>query len=135
VAESAAAAALGIDATPTLFVNGQPVSGAKDAATLDPIVDAHLDRARTLVKAGVAPGDLYAVIMSGASGDDRADPSRIPDAAAQRVALRPGDLCRSVAAACRRRDPVRAVELSTALTGEPRRRARLVCAAEGIDLP
>jgi hypothetical protein len=75
------------------------------------------------------------VLMSGAVGEDRADPSSVPDVGDLRVALRPDDRTRAVAAACRRRDQARAIALSAELTGDARRRARLVCAATGIDLP
>jgi hypothetical protein len=73
--------------------------------------------------------------MSGAEGDDRADPSRIPSAAAIRVEPRSDDRVRSVAAACRRRDAARAAQLAGGLTDDARRRARLVCTGAGIDLP
>jgi len=134
VAETAAAEALGVDGTPTMFINGQPVIGSRDAAGLDKIVDVHLAQARTAVKGGIAAGDLYALFMSSALGVDRADPSRIPDPAATRIALRAEDRSRAVAAACRRRDATRAAELAKGLSGNPRRNALLVCAAGGIDL-
>ncbi|HMG57422.1 MAG TPA: thioredoxin domain-containing protein [Kofleriaceae bacterium] len=135
LAETADAEALGVDGTPTMFVNGAPVGGARDAQTMDRLVDAHLARSRELIKAGVAPADLYAVVMSQAIGDERADPSRIPSLAAHRVELRGDDQVRAVAAACRRRDVPRAAELAGRLAGDPRQRAALVCAGVGIDLP
>jgi hypothetical protein len=73
--------------------------------------------------------------MSGAVGEERADPASVPDLGELRVALRPDDRARAVAAACRRRDPTRAATLSAGLTGDARRRAWLVCTASGIDLP
>ena len=72
--------------------------------------------------------------MSSAQGDERADPSQIPSAAALHVELRGDDRSRAVAAACRRRDAARAAELAGALAGDPRKRATLVCAGVGIDL-
>jgi len=135
VAETAAAEALGVDGTPTMFVNGAPVGGALAADVMDRIVDAHLARSRELVKAGVARGDLYAVLMSMASDDERADPSRIPQIAEHPIELRDGDRVRAVAAACRRHDEARATALAGRLTGDARRRAALVCAGLGIDLP
>ncbi len=134
-AESAAALALGVDGTPTLFVNGHAVVGSRDHAGLSRIVGDHLARSRVIASRGLAARDLYAVLMSGAVGEDRADPSSVPDVGDLRVALRPDDRTRAVAAACRRRDQARAIALSAELTGDPRRRARLVCAATGIDLP
>jgi protein-disulfide isomerase len=134
-AEGAAAESLGVDGTPTMFINGQPIIGARDEAGLDKIIDAHLAHARTAVRGGIAPGDLYALFMSAAIGVDRADPTRIPEPAAVHIALRAEDRGRAVAAACRRRDAVRALELAAGLAGDARRRAVLVCAAGGIDLP
>jgi hypothetical protein len=87
-----------------------------------------------MLSAGVAPADLYAVVMSTAEGDDRADPSRVPTAAAARVELRSDDRARAVAAACRQRDAARARQLAHVLAGHARQRALLVCAGLGIDL-
>jgi protein-disulfide isomerase len=134
-AEAAAAEALGVNGTPTVFINGAPIGGLRDADTMDRVVDAHLARTRDLVAGGVPRADLYAMLMSGAEGDDRADPSRIPSAAAIRVELRSDDRVRSVAAACRRRDAARAAQLAGGLADDARRRARLVCTGAGIDLP
>jgi protein-disulfide isomerase len=135
IAETAAAEALGIDGTPTMFFNGAPIGGARDAQFLDRVVDAHLARAREVVKAGVARAELYAVLMTAAAGDDRADPSRIPTSTAHPIELRSDDRMRSVAAACRRHDVARAAELAGRLAGDARQRAALVCAGAGIDLP
>ncbi len=134
IVEGADALALGVDGTPTMFINGKVVIGARDAAALDAIIDLQLDRARGAVKAGLAAVDIYAVVMSDAKGVERADPSRVPDATAARVALRADDRSRAVTAACRRRDAARAMQLAAGFTGEARQRAAAVCAAVGIDL-
>jgi protein-disulfide isomerase len=134
VAEAAAAEAFGVDGTPMMFINGTPLGGAHDADTMDRLIDAHLARTRELIKGGIAPADLYALLMSAAQGDDRADPSRIPSAAAIHVELRGEDRARAVSAACRRRDAARAAQLAVTLAGEARRHAALVCAGAGIDL-
>jgi protein-disulfide isomerase len=134
VAEVAAAQALGIDGTPMMFINGIAVGGARDAMTMDRLVEAHLARTGELVAHGVAPGDLYALLMSAAQGEERGDPSRIPSAAAAHVELRGEDRVRAVSAACRRHDAARAAELAGPLAGDPKRRASLVCAGVGIDL-
>lgn len=134
-AESAAAEALGVDGTPTIFVNGHPISGTRDRAALEAIVESHLARARAVVARGLPPGDMYPLLMSGAVGEDRADPAAIPVPSNVRVTLRADERSRAVAAACRRRDPTRAAQLSDGLTGDARRRAALVCAAVAIDLP
>jgi len=134
IAEAASAEALGVDGTPTMFVNGAPVSGARDAPTMERLVEAHLARARDVISAGVAPGDVYALVMTSAEGEERADPAGIPSSAAVHVELREDDRVRAVTAACRRRDAARAARLVDGLAGEPRRRAALVCAGAGIDL-
>lgn len=135
VAETADAEALGVDGTPTMFVNGTPIVGSRSSTDLEAIVEAHLQQARTAVKGGISAGDVYALFMSNALGIERADPSRVPDPVAVKITLRKADLGRSVAAACRRRDKARALELASALEGAPRGHAKLVCAAAGIDLP
>jgi len=134
-AEGAEAMALGVDTTPTLFVNGHAVVGSRDRAALEQIIDEHLARARAIAARGLPARDLYAVLMSGAVGEERADPSTVPDVSGLHVALRSDELARAVAAACRRRDSRRAATLSAHLKGDARRRAGLVCTASGIDLP
>lgn len=135
VAETAAAEALGVDGTPTMFLNGQPISGARDAASLDKIVGAMVDRAKEAVARGLDPHDIYAMVMSMAEGDERADPSAIPDAGKGHLELRAEDRARAVSAACRRHDPVRAGKLAGTLEGDAKKRAAAVCSGEGIDLP
>ncbi|MDB4955220.1 MAG: DSBA-like thioredoxin protein [Myxococcales bacterium] len=134
IAEGAAAEALGVDGTPTLFVNAQPIVGARDATTMDRIIDAHLDHAKAAVAHGLPRSDVYPVMMTMAQGADRADPSAIPEVSVAHIELRAEDRERAVAAACRRRDRVRATALAGALTGDLRKRAFAVCAGEGIDL-
>ncbi|MDQ3340694.1 MAG: DsbA family protein [Myxococcota bacterium] len=134
MAESGAAMALGIDGTPTVFINGKPIVGSKDVATVGKLVEEQLAQAKSVVAGGIPAKDYYAVVMSGATGFDRADPASIPDVAGMRVALRADDRSRAVAAACRRRDARRAAELASGLAGDARRNAVLVCAAGGIDL-
>jgi predicted DsbA family dithiol-disulfide isomerase len=134
LAETASAEALGVDGTPTLFVNGRPLIGSREPAAMERIIEEHLAAARGAVQAGIAATDLYAVAMSGAKGVERADPSGVPDLGAVRVTLRSEDLGRAVVAACRRRDIARATQLAGTLAGEFRRRTLAVCAANGIDL-
>ncbi len=135
VTEGATALATGVDGTPTMFVNGQPVVGSRDIATMERIVQAHLDRARAAVAAGLGAGDIYALLMSSAVGVERSDPSRVPDVAGITIALRPEDRVRSVAAACRLRDAKRAATLAQGMSGVGHRRVSAVCATAGIDLP
>jgi protein-disulfide isomerase len=134
IAETAAAEALGVDGTPTLFINGQPISGMRDEATLERIIDAHLVQAKAAIARGLPIADLYPVLMGMATGDDRADPSTIPDASVGHLELRAEDRGRAVAAACRRHDSARAARLAGMLNGDPKRRALAVCTGEGVDL-
>lgn len=135
VAETASASALGIDGTPMFFVNGAPIAGAIDADSLDKLIDAHIARVRQAVQQGLPQSDVYALLMSDSSGEERADPSRIPSATVLHIELRSDDRARAVEAACRRQDVARARSLASNLSGDPRRRATLVCAGSGIDLP
>jgi hypothetical protein len=73
--------------------------------------------------------------MTLTTGDDLADPSRIPSIVDHHVELRGEDRMRAMAAACRRHDAARVAELAGKLVGDPRMRAALVCAGAGIDLP
>jgi protein-disulfide isomerase len=134
IAEGAAAEALGVDGTPTMFINGHPAIGLKNEVMMDRIVDAELLRAHGASDHGVANGDVYALLMSMAEGDDRADPSAVPTSQLVHIELRADDRARAVAAACRRRDGARAMELARLLVGDARHAAALVCAGEGIDL-
>ena len=54
--EAAEAARLGVRGTPTFFINGTPLIGAKPEADVRALIDQKLAEARALVKRGVAPG-------------------------------------------------------------------------------
>lgn len=133
-AEGAAAEAIGVDGTPTIFINGRPIVGTRDRETLERTVEAHLAQARAALATGIPRSEIYALMMTSGVGDDRADPSSIPDPSAAKVTLRAADRGRAVAAACRRRDAAKAQQLVTGLAGTPRQHAVLVCAGAGIDL-
>jgi protein-disulfide isomerase len=135
VAETAAAEAFGVSGTPTMFINGQPLVGSRDLDNLTRVIDAHLKNATAAIAHGLPKTDIYALVMAAAQGSERADPSAIPDSAAVKVEMRAEDRARAVAAACRRRDAVRAAKLAVALDGSAKRRIANVCAGEGIDLP
>ncbi len=62
----ALADALGVDGTPTLFVNGRPVLGVPPAPELDAIMGEEIALAREAVARGVARGELYARAMEDA---------------------------------------------------------------------
>jgi protein-disulfide isomerase len=134
-AEAAAAEALGVDGTPTIFVNGYPVVGTRDRAGLERIVDDHLARARAVIARGLPRRDLYALLMSGGIGDDRADPAAVPEITSARIVARAADRARAAVAACRRRDGARAAALGAGLDAAARRRTAAACAGLGVDLP
>lgn len=138
VQETAAAEALGVDGTPTMFLNGQPISGALDQDHLEKILNAVLANAKTAVGHGIPALDLYAMVMIGAVGEERADPSTVPDASASiggHLEMRSDDRVRAVGAACRRHDGKRAAGLSEKLSDVAKKRAADVCSEQGIDLP
>ncbi|MBT8493314.1 MAG: thioredoxin domain-containing protein [Deltaproteobacteria bacterium] len=59
---------LGVQSTPLFFVNGRPVVGARNLGVFKKVVDRELQRARQVVKGGVARGRVYqATVSQGAS--------------------------------------------------------------------
>ena len=132
---AAAGAALGIDGTPTFFINGMPLPGAVTYERLRPLVDGNLVQARALVASGIERRDVYAIIAGTAARADRADPSHLPQAGA--LAIEPGPAAREGAAvaACRLRDATGATRHASRLVGAAAMRLRLVCAGLGVDLP
>jgi protein-disulfide isomerase len=135
MAEYAAAESFGVDGTPTVFINGQPVVGSRTEQDFDRIIDAHLQSAQNAFAHGVAHAELYPILMSMAKGEDVADPSAVPTSSAVHIEMRALDRVRSVAAACRRHDASRAKVLSAPLTGALKQRALDICTGEGVDLP
>jgi protein-disulfide isomerase len=134
LAEAAAAEALGVEGTPTMFINGQPLVGSRRLADVERVIDAHLANVRPVLAKGLARAELYPMLMAMARGADRADPSTVPQSNVVHIELRADDRARAVAAACRRRDDGRARKLVLGLDAAARRRAARVCAGEGVDL-
>lgn len=54
---------LGVLGTPTLFINGRKVMGARSFAVLKPILDEELQKANALVRKGIAPAALYDTLI------------------------------------------------------------------------
>jgi hypothetical protein len=134
--DAAAAAALGIFGTPTLFINGVPIEGAPKWEHLKMLVDIRLDEAETIVASGIDRADVYGMIMAAADGAETGDPSRMPKTASgARLELRQLEREQAVEAACRTRDGKRAGDLAAKLKGDGRDDARATCEAYGIDLP
>jgi protein-disulfide isomerase len=134
VAEAAAAEAIGVTGTPTLFINGHPSVGSRDAATMDKLLDSYIADARAMVARGLPKSELYPMYMSSAEGNDRADPSAIPATKQVHIELHAADRARSVIAACRRHDADRAKAIWATLESEAKLRTATACASEGIDL-
>ena len=63
----ATAESLGVDVTPSFFVNGRPLSGAQPFASFKPIIDEEIARADALLAAGVPADQLYNEILKRAS--------------------------------------------------------------------
>jgi len=134
-ADAASAGTLGITGTPTMFVNGAPVSGAVRWERLQQVVDLQLAAAERLVAAGVERRDVYGLVMVSARTGERGDPSQMPMPASTGVVeLGQADRETAVIAACRDREPTRAGSLAGRLTGEHRAAAARTCSAYGIDL-
>jgi len=135
MSEYAAAEVFGVDGTPTMFINGQPVVGARSPDDMDRILDAVFASAKGAVEHGIAKTEVYPLVMSMARGEDVADPSAVPTSKVVHIEMRALERMRAVAAACRRHDGARAATLAAPLTGELRHEAADVCTGEGIDLP
>nr|HEX4318537.1 thioredoxin domain-containing protein [Kofleriaceae bacterium] len=133
-ADAADGSALGVDGTPTTFVDGHPINGAMDDATFDKMITGEIERAHGAMKAGVEAADLYALEMSSAIGSERADPSAIPSATAMHMEPTADDRERAVLAACRGRETARARSLARGLDGARRERVVSACSASGVDL-
>jgi protein-disulfide isomerase len=134
--DAAAAAALGIYGTPTLFINGVPIEGAPKWDHLKMLVDIRLGEAESIVAGGIDRADVYGMIMAAADDGETGDPSRLPrTASGARLELRQDDREQAVEAACRTRDGKRAGDLAAKLRGAGRDDAKTTCEAYGIDLP
>jgi protein-disulfide isomerase len=134
-AEAGAAESLGVDGTPTTFINGRPVVGSQSEEVFDEMVDLELAEAQRAIAHGIPAKDVYALDMSNASGVERADPSRVPVVSAIQLTQPAIDRERSVAAACRRHDKSAAAALAGTLAGDAKKRAEGICHDEGVDLP
>jgi protein-disulfide isomerase len=64
-ADRALAESVGVEGTPTLFVNGRKLAGAVPESVLEGVVREELDAARRIVKAGTPVDELEAVLCGG----------------------------------------------------------------------
>jgi protein-disulfide isomerase len=65
---------VGVTGTPCFFVNGRRISGAQPYDDFATLIDEELTRARHLLDRGVAPEEIYAVIMATAPAAPPAPP-------------------------------------------------------------
>jgi protein-disulfide isomerase len=65
-ADMAAATAAGVRATPTLFVNGRPITGAPQWEQFKGEIDAEIAKANKLLSQGVKPENLYGRLVADA---------------------------------------------------------------------
>jgi protein-disulfide isomerase len=134
-ADAAAAAALGVSGTPTMFINGQPIEGSAPYEQLAALIGEKRAEAERLISVGVARGDVYGLLMDRAERGEGGDPSKFPAlASVDDLALGQGDLALAVHAACRAREDERARALAKKL-GAGRAAVAADCAVYGIDLP
>ena len=54
---------LGVEVTPTVFVNGRKIAGVPSPATLDTVINEEAAKAEELVGTGVAPSDVHGVTV------------------------------------------------------------------------
>jgi protein-disulfide isomerase len=133
LADAAAASALGVAGTPTMFINGTPVEGVLAAEELGVLIDAHLESGRRLVASGVARADVFPLANVSATHREHGDPQGFAVPGASSVGLRQSERGAAVMLACRRRDAAMARPLAATLVGEVRVVAASVCAPLGID--
>ncbi len=99
---------LGATGTPTFFINGRKLPGARPFEAFKPVIDDELAKAEALVRAGTPARDVYARIMDSAATSPvmiagapppPAAPPPPPPATASKVELRPDDPVRGPRAA------------------------------------
>lgn len=131
--DAAAAGALGVRGTPTLFVNGTPVVGSAPFEYLQRLVfEPKLAEARALVARGVARADLYETILRAADAATSTPVAPIQAAVEMDRDQRRAALLR----ACRTRDGARARAVYGAMQdADERSDARLQCSPYGVELP
>ena len=76
-ADQAEAQRVGANGTPTFFINGRVLAGAQPLDKFTQIIDEELLTADKLLRAGVAPDQLYATLT--AKGKEHADPPKPVD--------------------------------------------------------
>jgi protein-disulfide isomerase len=69
--DRALGSSLGIKGTPTLFVNGRRVLGSRSKQEISGLLDAEMQRARALLRKGVAPDRVYVALVKGTTDSTR----------------------------------------------------------------
>jgi hypothetical protein len=136
MADGAAGSALGINGTPTMFVNGQPVIGNAAYETLLATVDAKIAGARELVAQGVPARDVYDFVTRSAADQESGDPRKLPRSTSiAAFELGPVERTAALLAACQSGDVDGARDLSGGLRGARLVSARALCRDRGVELP
>lgn len=136
LADAASGAALGVDGTPMLFVNGQPISGAKPYEQMQRVIDAHLSAARTAMAHGIAADDIAGLALASAIDEERALPASVPVIAAMRdVVGRALPRLWALAAACRLGDAAMVRAAASEVPGLSLVKVRQACRVHGVDWP
>lgn len=124
------ASALGVRSTPTLFVNGSPIRGAKPYDVIKAVVDARLSEARALIASGMAPADVYHAVTKAPMIDEAAAP-----AVAAPIVLDDIDFHIAALLACKSGQKEQAAHFYENLRGERRRLVHDDCKKLGVALP
>jgi hypothetical protein len=132
VADSASGGSIGVQGTPTVFVNGMPVVGTVPYDYMKMRVQVAIDLGNELIESGVARADVYSVMLREAGMAESGDPTRMP---VGRVELDGDGYEAAVSSACRARDGARAAALFDELDADGKERARVDCTTFGVDLP
>lgn len=132
VADAASGGSIGVQGTPTVFINGMPIVGTVPYDYMKMRVQVAIDLGNQLIESGIARADVYAAMLTGAGVSEAGDPSRMP---VGRVELDRDGYEAAVSSACRARDGSRAAELFDELDADGKERARVDCTTFGVDLP
>jgi len=82
---------LHVQGTPNFFINGRHLMGAQPIETFRALIDEELEKARALVKGGVAPAAVYAKLQSTAKAPDAPERRALPAPTAENPGRGPAD--------------------------------------------
>jgi len=135
VRDIGAARALGVQGTPTFYINGRPLVGSQPIDAFKVAIDAAKVEAEALIASGVTAGKVYEESIRRKLAEATAA-STADAKPAEKVDIDPVDYHIAVLMACRSGDGQQAAALFESVKNRQRRRLiRKDCKRLGIDLP